>query len=90
MMQEPTAQHTVNAAALVVPLVSSALSWPEVLTIILTCLGILWYLIQMGDWAVKKCKIFIMIRQSSRRVAKPILEDHEIERKCDDDHSTYP
>ena len=84
MLQDHTAQHSVNAAALVVPIISHALSWPERFTVLLTLLGILWYLIQICDWVVKKCRIFIQIRRSSRRVAQPILADHQFERDCDD------
>ncbi len=85
-MQDPAAQHSINAAALVVPVISHLLSWPERLTIVLTCMGILWYTIQICEWAHKKYRIYVMLKQSSRRVALPILEDHQFEREHDNDY----
>lgn len=53
MIVNPAVQHPVNAGAIVAPLVSMVTHAPEALTILLTCLGIVWYGVLFYDRFVR-------------------------------------
>ena len=73
--EDAMAHHAANTAAVVVPLTSALLHLPEILTCLVSFMGILWYGILMYDWIVKKIQIAKQVKQSSVRVAAPILEE---------------
>lgn len=82
-MNIPPSQHVTNAAAISLPAMSWALSLPETVTMVVGILGAIYYLMLMFDWIMKKIKTYQQIKQSSRRIAAPILEDHDVARALD-------
>lgn len=53
-MHDPMAHHAANLAAVVAPVASAMLSLPEVLTVVLTCMGIAWYAVLFYDRFFKR------------------------------------
>lgn len=73
--EDAMAHHAANTAAVVVPVVSVVLHLPEVLTCVVSLLGIVWYAILIWDWANKKIALHRALKQSADRVAVPIIEE---------------
>lgn len=69
------AHHAANTAAVAIPVASVVLHLPEILTAIVSLLGIVWYAILIFDWVSKKISTRRQLKQSADRVAVPILEE---------------
>lgn len=52
--EDAMAHHAANTAAIAIPVASVILHLPEVLTAIVSLLGIVWYGILIFDWVTKK------------------------------------
>ena len=88
--EDAAAHHAANTAAVAIPVASIFLHLPEVLTALVSIMGIIWYTILIYDWACKRRHIRMQIKQSADRVAVPILEQHEIDRHNDDTAHVNP
>jgi len=74
-VEDAMAHHAANTAAVAIPVFSVVLHLPEILTCAVSFMGILWYGILMFDWASKRFALHRQLKQSSRRVAEPIIEE---------------
>lgn len=69
------AHHAANTAAVAIPIFSVILHLPEVLTAIVSLLGIVWYSILIYDWVVKRLQQRAQTRQSTFRVTAALIEE---------------
>jgi hypothetical protein len=71
----PAVQHTVNGAVVAAPIVSAWANFPAVVTVVLGCLGILYYLIviieKIAGWRAQ----WLQIRSSSRTVVQRLQDE---------------
>lgn len=72
--EDAMAHHAANTAAVVVPVASVLLHLPEVLTCMVSFMGIMWYGILMFDWATKRIAQRRQMKQSAGRVRDKITE----------------
>lgn len=69
------AHHAANTAAVAIPVFSVILHLPEVLTAVVSLLGIVWYSILIYDWVMKRLQQRAQTRQSTLRVATALIEE---------------
>lgn len=75
MTGNPNVTHAVNAGVVTLTASSFWAHAPEVVTLTLGLLGIVWYCMQIADWLQRKFRIARQLQQSGARVATPILEE---------------
>lgn len=68
-MANPAVQHTVNAAVVAAPIVSSWANFPAIVTVTLGCCGIVYYVIVIGEKIAGWRAQWLQIRQSATAVA---------------------
>lgn len=76
--EDALAHHAANTAAVAIPVASVIFRLPEILTMIVSFLGIVWYGILIFDWVSRKVASHRQLKQSADRVAVPILDERHV------------
>lgn len=74
-IDDALAHHAANAAAVVIPVASVTFHLPEVITVLVGILGIIWYAILIGEKIARWRAQWKQTRQSTGRVAVKELEE---------------
>lgn len=73
--EDAIAHHAANAAAVVFPVASVVLHLPEIVTVVVGILGIVWYAILIGEKIAGWRAQFLQIQASSRAVAERLKDE---------------
>lgn len=73
---DAAAHHAANAAAVAIPVGSVIFRLPEIVTLVVGVLGIIWYAILIAEKMTKWWQQLKQIRQSAHRVAVKDLKEH--------------
>ena len=73
--EDVLAHHAANAAAVAFPVASVVLHLPEIVTVVVGILGIVWYGILIGEKIMGWVKQMKQIRASSRNVAERLKDE---------------
>lgn len=74
-MANPSIQHTVNAAVVAAPVASLWAHFPEVITVTLGILGIVYYSIVIGEKIAGWRAQWLQIKASSRSVTERLKDE---------------